>query len=95
MYITDPNGDAKVEALLAGWEIGPSGQLVKQKEVRFKYNRPYLQSHHTHMRLQLSQDKKYVLLPVEKEIHSHEHNQTDDPTNAADFDLDRSHKSDK
>jgi len=25
MYITDPNGDAKVEALLAGWEIGPSG----------------------------------------------------------------------
>ena len=35
---SNPNGDAKIEAMISEWKIGSKGELSKLKENRFTYN---------------------------------------------------------
>lgn len=58
-----PDGEAKVEALICMWKIDKSGKLSKEKEKTFSYEM-YKPSQNGQMKLQLSNDKKYVILPI-------------------------------
>ena len=49
-----------VEMLICTWSINRHGQLSKDKQVSFSYKYKYIHS----LKLQLSNDKKYIILPV-------------------------------
>ena len=49
------------------WKIGSDGQLWKDKEVRFSYDGKFKRAEDRgleDLRLRLSSDKKYVILPI-------------------------------
>lgn len=59
------NGDEsgyKVEAMISLWNISKAGTLMKYKEQRINYPYAYQDCLMEHMRLNLSDDKKYVCL---------------------------------
>ena len=56
--------DALVEAILSLWDINNKGQIMKKKEISFQYDMNFKPSISSQMRLQLSEDKELISLPL-------------------------------
>ena len=60
--LLEASDNSMVEVLISSWDVNINGQLMKDKEVSFKCGSQFnpLQK----LKLQLSNDAKYILLPI-------------------------------
>ena len=61
------NGNVKIQPLISFWNINQKGDLIKEKEQKFCYQSKFTDSRLDQMKLLLSNDKKYVFLPIVSE----------------------------